>query len=95
MAVAVLLYLVVGAALGLAWNRAEIGRAGFRHVAPSLAAFVIAWPGLAACAIVVAAIWTRIWRRAHDTDIPAEPSRDRPAPLPPFAHGTPEPSHPV
>ena len=91
MAIAVLLYLLVGAALGWAWNRAEIGRVGFRRVAPSLAAFVVAWPGLAACAIVVAAIWTRIWRRAHDADTRAAPPRDRSAPLPPFA----QPSHPV
>lgn len=91
MAVAVFLYFVVGAALGCAWNRAEFGRVAFRRTASSLAAFMLAWPCLVACAVVVAAIWTRIWRRAHDADTKPAPPRDRSAPLPPFA----QPSHPV
>ena len=93
MAVAILLYLAVGAALGWAWNRAEFGRIGFRRTAPSIGAFILAWPCLAACAVALAAIWTRIWRRAHDKDASATTSRDRPAPVAPFA--PPEPSHPL
>jgi hypothetical protein len=95
MAVAVLLYLAVGTALGWAWNRAEFGRVGFRRIAPSFCAFIVLWPGLVAYAIAIAALWTRIWRRAHDTDAPAAASRDRAAPLPPFAPSAAEPSHPV
>jgi hypothetical protein len=94
MAVAVLLYIFVGAALAWAWNRAELRRVGLRRVAPSAAAFILAWPALVACVVAIAAVWTRIWRRTHDTSAPAAPSRDDTS-IAPFAAGVPEPSHPV
>ena len=95
MAVGMLVYLLVGIALGWAWNRAEFGRVGFRRIAPSLCGFILAWPCLVAYAIVVAAVWSRIWKRGHRDDAPISTFRGEPAPVPPFVAGAPEPSHPV
>jgi hypothetical protein len=68
MATFFLVYVLIGAALGCLWNRAEFGRSSWRRTAPSYAASLLAWPGLVAVAIAVAAIWTRLWRRAHAAD---------------------------
>jgi hypothetical protein len=95
MAVGALVYLLVGIAFGWAWNRAEFGRAGFRRIAPSFFGFVLAWPGLLACAIVVAAAWSCLWRRAHREDAPVSIVREPAAPMPSFAGAEPraEPSN--
>jgi hypothetical protein len=87
----VLVYLSIGAALGCLWNRAEFGRASWRRTLPSYAALLVAWPCLIVCAIASAAIWTRLWRRAHAADTKIVEART-PASLPLAA---PELSHPV
>src|ERR1700733_1363572 len=92
---AALVYLLVGIAFGWAWNRAEIGRAGFRRIAPSFFGFVLVWPCLVACALVVAAAWARVGRRAHQEDPTVSIAREPAAPMPSFAGAEPEPSHPI
>jgi hypothetical protein len=88
MALDLLIYLLIGTGLGCAWNSAEWGRAGWRRIAPSLAAFVLFWPMLLAYGIAAAAIWTQLWRRAHrDDPAVAAAARD---PEPALA---PEPRH--
>lgn len=72
-------YLLFGGALGLLWNRAELGRVPLRRLAPSFCAFVVAWPLLAAGTVAVAAVWTRIWRKTHERDHPAAPPQNRAA----------------
>jgi hypothetical protein len=96
-AVDVLVYLLVGIALGWAWNRAEFGRAGFRRIAPSLCGFILFWPCLVAGAVIVTVLWSRIWKRTHEDDAAIAPPRRRAGsgPVPPFAGGAPEPSHPI
>jgi len=91
MATLFIVYVLIGAALGCLWNRAEFGRASWRRSAPSYAAALLAWPALLAVAIAVAAIWTLIWRRAHASD--AKIVETRPPAAAPLA--TAELSHPA
>jgi hypothetical protein len=71
--IALAAYLVIGGTLGFFWNRSELNRSPVRRLAPSFCAFLLAWPALVAGALVVAAVWTRVWRRAHNGDRPAQP----------------------
>ncbi|MGH7087355.1 MAG: hypothetical protein ACREFQ_00465 [Stellaceae bacterium] len=85
-------YLLIGATMGLLWNRAELGRAPVRRLVPSFCVFLAAWPVLAIGMIVIAGIWTRIWRKTHEADHPPAPKLRPEAPA--FTGNSPEP-HPL
>jgi len=65
MVVLVALYLLIGLALGLAWNRAEIGRASPASVGSAVIPFLLLWPVLAGFHILVVAYWSWVWRQSH------------------------------
>lgn len=97
MALAIGLYLLVGATLGWSWNRAELGRAGPRRWGPSFGLCVVAWPLLVVLAIALAGVSVRLDKRRHDPAPRAAPppaSGPDAAPMSVLAGG-PTPSHPT
>lgn len=69
----VVLYFLIGLLLGWAWNRVEFARTGLGGTRASFAAFFLAWPLVALCAIAVAAIWARKFDDAYRGEEPVPP----------------------
>jgi hypothetical protein len=76
-------YLLIGLLLGWAWNRVEFARTGLGGTRASFAAFFLAWPLVALCAIAVAAIWARKFDDAYRCEEPAPHGDQAPAAAPP------------